>query len=79
MPPSNETTLNREPDPLAALAHLAQWLVGTTVHVVIGVLLGLLAARLMRHWHLHWSWAAGASALVLLGHTMLAGMRRRSE
>jgi hypothetical protein len=73
MPPSNETTLNREADPLAPLAHLAQWLVGTTVHVVIGVLLGLLAARLMRRWHLHWSWAAGASALVMLARAPLAG------
>jgi hypothetical protein len=73
MSPSNQTTLNREPDPLAPLAHLAQWLVSTTAHVVIGVLLGLLAARLMRRWHLHWSWAAGASTLVLLGRTMLAG------
>ncbi len=60
MSPSNKTTLSREPDPLAPLAHLAQWLVGATAHVVIGVLLGLLAARLMRRWHLHWSWAAGA-------------------
>jgi hypothetical protein len=73
MPPSNETTLKREADPLAPLAHLAQWLVGTTVHVVIGVLLGLLAARLMRRWHLHWSWAAGASALVMLARASLAG------
>jgi type IV secretory pathway TraG/TraD family ATPase VirD4 len=73
MPPSNETTLNREAEPLAPLAHLAQWVVGTTVHVVIGVLLGLLAARLMRRWHLHWSWAAGASALVVLARAPLAG------
>ena len=73
MSPPNETTLNREPDPLAPLEHLYQWLVGTTVHVVIGVLLGLLAARLMRRWHLHWSWAAGAFALVVLARTALAG------
>ncbi len=72
MSPSN-ATLNREPDPLVPLEHLYQWLVGTTVHVVIGVLLGLLAARLMRRWHLHWSWAAGAFALVVLARTELAG------
>jgi conjugal transfer pilus assembly protein TraD len=73
MPTSNENTLNQEPDPLAPLEHLFQWLVGTTVHVVVGVLLGLLAARLMRRWHLHWSWAAGAFAVVLLARTVLAG------
>ena len=73
MPPSNEHTLNQPTEPLAPLEHFFQWLVGTTVHVAVGVLLGLLAARLMRRWHLHWSWAAGAFALVLLARTMLAG------
>jgi type IV secretory pathway TraG/TraD family ATPase VirD4 len=69
---SNETTLNRATDPLAPLEHLAQWLVGTAVHVALGVLLGLLAARAMRRCHLHWSWAAGAFALVLLVRSVLA-------
>jgi conjugal transfer pilus assembly protein TraD len=73
MSPPNETSLNREPDPSAALRHVAQWVVGTTWHVVIGVLLGLLVARLMRRWHLHWSWAAGAFAVVVLARTALAG------
>jgi hypothetical protein len=73
MSPANENTLNRETDPLAPLEHLFQWLVGTTVHVALGVLVGLLAARLMRRWHLHWSWAAGAFALVLLARAVLAG------
>jgi type IV secretory pathway TraG/TraD family ATPase VirD4 len=73
MSPPNATTLDREPDPLAPLEHVYQWVVGTTMHVVIGVLLGLLAARLMRRWHLHWSWAAGAFALVVLARSALAG------
>jgi hypothetical protein len=73
MSPANEPTLDQEADPLAPLEHLWQWLLGTTVHVAIGVLFGLLAARLMRRWHLHWSWAAGAFALVLLARAMLAG------
>jgi type IV secretory pathway TraG/TraD family ATPase VirD4 len=73
MSPPNETTLSRESDPLAPLAHLCQWVVGTTLHVSIGLLLGLLAARLMRRWHLHWSWAAGAFALVVLARSALAG------
>jgi Type IV secretion-system coupling protein DNA-binding domain len=70
--PSNET-LNQAPDPLAPLEHLFQWLVGATVHVAVGVLLGLLAARVMRHRHLHWSWAAVAFASVLLARAVLAG------
>jgi hypothetical protein len=78
MSPSNdptptEPTFNLQTDPLAPLEHLVQWLVGTTVHVVLGVLLGLLAARAMRRWHLHWSWAAGAFALVPLAPAALAG------
>jgi type IV secretory pathway TraG/TraD family ATPase VirD4 len=73
MSSSHEATLNRETDPLAPLEHLVQWLVGATVHVALGVLLGLLAARVMRHWHLHWSWAAGTFALVLLARAVLAG------
>jgi type IV secretory system conjugative DNA transfer VirD4/TraG family protein/helicase HerA-like protein len=73
MSSSHEATLNRETDPLALLEHPVQWLVGATVHVALGVLLGLLAARVMRHRHLHWSWAAGAFALVLLARAVLAG------
>ena len=72
MSPPNETNLNRELDPLASLEHVCQWVVGTTLHVVIGLLLGLLVARLMRRWHLHWSWAAGAFALVVLARSALA-------
>jgi hypothetical protein len=73
MSPSNETTLNRETDPLAPLEHLLQRGLGATAHVALGVLLGLLAARVMRNRHLHWSWAAVAFALVLLARTVLAG------
>ncbi len=73
MSPSNKTTLNREADPLAPLEHLLRWLMGATVHVALGVFLGLLAAHAMRHRHLHWSWATIAFALVLLARAVLAG------
>jgi hypothetical protein len=73
MSPSNETTLNHETDPLAPVEHFVQWLVGAAAHVVLGVLLGLLAARVMRQRHLHWSWAAFAFAFVLLVRVALAG------
>jgi hypothetical protein len=73
MSPSHETALNGQTDPLAPLEHLVQWLAGATLHVALGVLIGLLGARAMRRWHLHWSWAACALAFVLLAHTVLAG------
>jgi hypothetical protein len=73
MSSSNEATLNRETDPLTPLEHVFQGLVGTTVHVALGLLLGLLAARAMRHRHLHWSWAAATFACTLLARAMLAG------
>jgi hypothetical protein len=68
---ANETS-TREIDPLAPVEHLVQLVMGTTVHVVIGVLLGLIAARAMRRAHLHWSWAAGACALVFLARALFA-------
>jgi hypothetical protein len=71
----NPDELNPEPqaDPLAPLAHLCQWLTGTALHLVLGVLLGLLVAHLMRRRHLHWSWAGGALALIVLARDALAG------
>jgi type IV secretory pathway TraG/TraD family ATPase VirD4 len=68
------TTLNQEMDPLAPLEHVFQGLVDLAIHTLIGALLGLFAARLMRRRHLHWSWAAGAFALVLIARSALAGL-----
>jgi type IV secretory pathway TraG/TraD family ATPase VirD4 len=53
-------------NPLAPLGELAHWLVGTTIDVALGLAIGMIAARLMRVRHLHWSWAACAFALVAL-------------
>ncbi len=69
----NEPNLNPQADPLAPLEHLLRWPAGAALHIVLGALLGLLAAHLMRRRHLHWSWAAGALALVLLTRAALAG------
>jgi len=60
-------------DPLAPLQQLADWLASTTTHVLLGVLIGLLVARVMRSRHLHWSWAAAAAALTFVlfpGHAL---------
>jgi hypothetical protein len=60
-------TLGSEPpvDPLAPVDRLVQWIAQTAVHVGEGIVLGLVAAPLMRHRHLHWSWAAAAFALII--------------
>ena len=55
-------------DPLAPLEQLAHWSMVTTIHVVLGLLIGMIAARLMRSRHLHWSWAAAAVALAVLAY-----------
>ncbi len=65
MRPSN-SAFEPGADPLAPLQGLAHWLLSTTTHVVLGLLIGMLAARLMRSRHLHWSWAAAALAFVVL-------------
>lgn len=58
-------------DPLAPVDQLVQWIAQTAVHVGEGIALGLVAAPVMRHRHLHWSWAAGTFALVLLARGAL--------
>jgi hypothetical protein len=79
MPPSTATHPHLpadEPqgiDPLAPIDHLIQWCAGTALHVVLGGLLGLVAARVMRQRHLHWSWAIVGLAFVLLARAPLAG------
>ena len=53
-------------DPLAPVDELLDWLVGTVLHLALGVAVAMIAARLMRREHLHWSWAAIALALLAL-------------
>ncbi len=65
MPSWNETAAH-SPDPLAPVEELLHWLAGTAVQLALGIAIGLIAARLMRRQHLHWSWAAVALALPAL-------------
>ncbi len=60
-------------DPLAPVEHLVQSVAGAAVLIGLGLLIGLAAARFMRHRHLHWSWATVVLACVLLLRTPLAG------
>jgi type IV secretory pathway TraG/TraD family ATPase VirD4 len=54
-----------------AVQQLGDWLLGATVHCVLGLAIGLLAARLVRSGHLHWSWAPLALApAALLASTL---------
>jgi hypothetical protein len=64
--PSSNTHIEPEVDLHASVAHLAHWLTGAATACVLGLILGSLAARMMRSRDLHWSWAAGCLALVVL-------------
>jgi TraM recognition site of TraD and TraG/Type IV secretion-system coupling protein DNA-binding domain len=59
------------PDPLAPVGHLTGWLVATTLHVGLALLVGAIAARLLRSRHLHWSWAAAPLAPLGLARPVL--------
>jgi hypothetical protein len=63
---SSEPFAEQQVDPLAPLGELAHWLLSTALHVALGLALGMIAARLLRRGHLHWSWAGAALALALL-------------
>jgi conjugal transfer pilus assembly protein TraD len=70
--PSNAVPENPV-DPFSTVDELLHWLFSASVHCAVGIVLGLLAARAMRSWHLQWSWAAGALALVALARPLLGG------
>jgi hypothetical protein len=79
MPPSNQASIAAIDyaatevggDPLASLEQLGHWLIGATIHVVLGLTIGAIAARLLRSRHLHWSWAAGGLVCVVLAQPLL--------
>ncbi len=73
MPSSNEPVEPRV-DPLQPVDELLHWLTETALHVAIGMAIALVAARLMRRAHLHWSWAAFALALIVLLHGSLGAV-----
>jgi hypothetical protein len=73
MPSSEYTTEHPVVNPLAPLGELVGWLTSTTLHIIIGVLVGLIAARVMRGRHLRWTWAASALVVVVLAGFELAG------
>ncbi|HXC24030.1 MAG TPA: type IV secretion system DNA-binding domain-containing protein [Solirubrobacteraceae bacterium] len=71
--PAFQYTHEAAVNPLEPLAELLDWISSTTLHIAIGVVLGLVAVRIMRQRHLRWSWAACALPVVVLAHTLFAG------
>jgi hypothetical protein len=72
--PSSNTLPTGEGSPPVLVGELTHWLLSATAHCVIGLTLGMLAARVMRARHLHWSWAASALTLLLLLKPDLGGV-----
>jgi len=71
--PSSKAFPEGAVDPQAIVAEFLHWLVAATIHVGLGLALGVLAARSMRSRHLHWSWAAGGLGLIVLVSPSLGG------
>lgn len=61
------------PSPLEPIEQLAHWLTAAVVHGVLGIAIGLLAVRLMRHRHLRWTWAPTALGVDLLVGPVIGG------
>ena len=57
-------------DPLAPLEQLGHWLVTTTTHVALGLVIGFVLARQMRAMHLRWTWAALVLGVVLIARPL---------
>jgi hypothetical protein len=72
--PSAKRSPESEVNPPAPAEHLAHWLVQTTMHTVLGLTIGMIAARVLRRRHLHWSWAGVGLAWAALAHALLAGL-----
>jgi hypothetical protein len=66
---SNEWGAN----PLEPIDQIAHWLTAAAVHGVLGILIGLIAVRLMHHRHLRWTWAAGAFGVDVIAAPVLGG------
>jgi hypothetical protein len=73
MPSSRHTNELTTINPLAPPIELIGWLASTTLHILIGLAGGMLAARLIRYRRLHWTWAAVALVPLVLIRGALPG------
>ncbi len=60
-------------NPLEPFEQLIHWLTMAGVDGALGLTLGLIAARLMHHRHLRWSWAPAGLVVIVLAHPLLGG------
>lgn len=60
-------------NPLVPVEELLRWVTSTAMHLAVGLVIGLIAATVMRRMHLRWTWAGGALALVVLARGILGG------
>ncbi|HEY2283570.1 MAG TPA: type IV secretion system DNA-binding domain-containing protein [Solirubrobacteraceae bacterium] len=70
---SSEYTTEPAVNPLGPVEQFIHWFTATTVHLMIGLAIGLIAATAMRRLHLRWTWASGALMLVVLTRRILGG------
>jgi Type IV secretion-system coupling protein DNA-binding domain len=61
-------------NPFAPLGSMVDWIGSTTLHVVLGILLGWGVARLMRSQQLSWSWAGVAFVVWLVLRPLFGGL-----
>jgi hypothetical protein len=71
MPSSNHSAQLQAPT--APVDHLLAVLGGSITHLLLGLVLGTLAARVVRRRGMHWSWSAPALAIVVVLRPGLAG------
>ena len=64
--PSSEGVPQQGVDPLAPIEQAAGWIASTTVHVLLGLFIGMVAARILRQRQVRWSWAACAVGPITL-------------
>jgi Type IV secretion-system coupling protein DNA-binding domain len=69
--PSQSPFSEPVPSPLAPLEDLLHRLLTTSAACMLGLIAGILLARVLRRRHLHWSWAAFLLLPVLIAHTSL--------
>jgi hypothetical protein len=69
--PSSKHQTEPVVNPLEPAEQLIRWFTTTTVHLVIGLVIGLLTATMMRRHHLRWTWASGALMLVVFARKIL--------
>ncbi len=71
--PSSEYTTEPAVNPLEPVEQLVHWLMNMTIHLAIGLVIGLIATRVMRSRHLRWTWASTALGLDVLAWPVLGG------